>query len=106
MPTGKVKWFSVRKGFGCIMPDDRFKAVGTNLRLFGVLRCLLHKQKELIMSKRELIGTGTDKRYVRRDEEDRFKESVDVGRSPGLKTASSDERRQTRRRQRRRRASK
>lgn len=33
------------------------------------------------MSKRELIDTGTDKRYVRRDEDGRFKESVDVGRS-------------------------
>lgn len=33
------------------------------------------------MSKRELIDTGTDKRYVRRDEAGRFKESVDVGRS-------------------------
>lgn len=33
------------------------------------------------MSKRELIDTGTDKRYVRRDEHGRFKESVDVGRS-------------------------
>ena len=33
------------------------------------------------MSKRELIDTGTDKRYVRRDENGRFKESVDVGRS-------------------------
>jgi hypothetical protein len=32
-------------------------------------------------SKRELIDTGTDKRYVRRDEEGKFKESVDVGRS-------------------------
>jgi hypothetical protein len=32
-------------------------------------------------SKRELIDTGTDKRYVRRDEQGRFKESVDVGRS-------------------------
>ena len=31
--------------------------------------------------KRELIDTGTDKRYVRRDEEGRFSESVDVGRS-------------------------
>jgi hypothetical protein len=30
---------------------------------------------------RELIDTGTDKRFVRRDEEGRFKESVDVGRS-------------------------
>ncbi|MEV4606824.1 hypothetical protein MRBLMR1_001786 [Neorhizobium sp. LMR1-1-1.1] len=33
------------------------------------------------MSKRELIDTGTDKRYVRRDEKGRFKGSVDVGRS-------------------------
>ncbi|MFM9859285.1 hypothetical protein RUR49_12475 [Pseudoxanthobacter sp. M-2] len=33
------------------------------------------------MAKRELIDTGTDKRYVRRDEAGRFKESDDVGRS-------------------------
>jgi hypothetical protein len=32
-------------------------------------------------SKRELINTGTDKRYARRDEGGRFKESDDVGRS-------------------------
>jgi hypothetical protein len=32
-------------------------------------------------SKRELIDTGTDKRYVRRDAEGQFKESDDVGRS-------------------------
>ena len=32
-------------------------------------------------STRELIDTGTDKRFVRRDEEGRFKESDDVGRS-------------------------
>jgi hypothetical protein len=32
-------------------------------------------------SKRELIDTGNDKRYVRRDEKGRFKEVVDVGRS-------------------------
>jgi hypothetical protein len=31
--------------------------------------------------KRELIDTGTDKRYVRRDTKGRFKESDDVGRS-------------------------
>ena len=30
---------------------------------------------------RELIDTGTDKRYVRHDQEGRFKESDDVGRS-------------------------
>jgi hypothetical protein len=33
------------------------------------------------MSKRELIDTGTEKRYVRRDMEGKFKESVDVSRS-------------------------
>jgi hypothetical protein len=32
-------------------------------------------------AKRELINTGTDKRYVRRDAQGRFKESDDVGRS-------------------------
>jgi hypothetical protein len=32
-------------------------------------------------SKRELIDTGTDKRYVRRDQEGQFKESDDVGKS-------------------------
>jgi hypothetical protein len=31
--------------------------------------------------KRELIDTGTDKRYVRRDSEGKFKESDDQGRS-------------------------
>lgn len=30
---------------------------------------------------RELIDTGTDKRYVRREVEGQFKESADVGRS-------------------------
>jgi hypothetical protein len=30
---------------------------------------------------RELIDTGTDKRYVRRDDEGKFVESDDVGRS-------------------------
>ena len=32
-------------------------------------------------TKRELIDTGTDKRYVRRDDEGRFDEVDDVGRS-------------------------
>jgi hypothetical protein len=32
-------------------------------------------------AKRELINTGTDKRYVRRGQSGRFKESDDVGRS-------------------------
>ncbi len=33
------------------------------------------------MPKRELNNTGTDKRFVRRDERGRFKSSDDVGRS-------------------------
>jgi hypothetical protein len=33
------------------------------------------------MPDRELIDTGTDKRYVRRDEQGQIKESDDVGRS-------------------------
>jgi len=32
-------------------------------------------------SKRELIDTGTDKRFVRRNEKGQFDEVVDVGRS-------------------------
>lgn len=33
------------------------------------------------MAKRELIDTGTDKRYVRRDKKGQFKESDDQGKS-------------------------
>jgi hypothetical protein len=33
------------------------------------------------MAKRELIDTGADKRYVRRDAKGQFKESDDVGKS-------------------------
>ena len=33
------------------------------------------------MAKRELIETGTDKRFVRRNDEGKFKESDDQGRS-------------------------
>jgi hypothetical protein len=41
-------------------------------------------------SKRELLDTGTDKRYIRRDAQGRFtKDQVDVGRS------LADDRRQT-----------
>jgi hypothetical protein len=32
-------------------------------------------------SKRELVDTGADKRFVRRDDQGRFDESDDVGRS-------------------------
>ena len=34
-----------------------------------------------MVGKRELIDTGTDKRYVRRDAKGQFKESDDAGRS-------------------------
>ena len=37
--------------------------------------------KEAFVMPRELIDTGTDKRYVRRDENGQFKESDDVGRA-------------------------
>ena len=37
--------------------------------------------KKSAKSHRELIDTGTDKRFVRRDDEGQFKESDDVGRS-------------------------
>jgi hypothetical protein len=43
-------------------------------------------------AKRELINTGTDKRYVRRDNQGQFKESDDVGRS-----LSADRRKHTKR---------
>jgi hypothetical protein len=33
------------------------------------------------VAKRELIDTGNDKRFVRRDKKGRFEEVVDVGRS-------------------------
>lgn len=47
--------------------------------------------KKRTTSKRELIDTGTDKRFVRRDASGRFKESDDVGRS-----LSADRRRKAR----------
>ena len=37
--------------------------------------------KKSSKSGRELIDTGTDKRFVRRDEKGQFKEADDVGRS-------------------------
>jgi hypothetical protein len=39
------------------------------------------KPRKRKAAKRELIDTGTDKRYVRRDAAGRFNESDDVGRS-------------------------
>src|SRR4051812_47735480 len=40
-----------------------------------------NSRSNIMASERELIDTGTDKRYVRRDEKGQFKEEVDVGRS-------------------------
>jgi hypothetical protein len=40
-----------------------------------------HAMPRAKASKRELINTGTDKRYVRRDPKGQFKESDDVSRS-------------------------
>ncbi len=40
-----------------------------------------NKNSEKKPSGRELIDTGTDKRYVRRDDQGQFSESDDVGRS-------------------------
>jgi hypothetical protein len=51
------------------------------------LNFALKNQKEVVVpnrsenSKRELVDTGTDKRYVRRDTKGQFKESDDQGRS-------------------------
>jgi hypothetical protein len=39
------------------------------------------------MAKRELIDTGTDKRYIRRDEKGQFKESTNVGQPAGPQAA-------------------
>jgi hypothetical protein len=49
-------------------------------------RNLTHSEERLMTTKRstgkrELIDTGTDKRYVRRDDKGQFKESDDQGRS-------------------------
>ena len=42
---------------------------------------LLHASCEVLHAHPEARATGTDKRYVRRDEKGQFKESDDVGRS-------------------------
>jgi hypothetical protein len=52
--------------------------------IFLAAPCVLpapQQERNIVMTKRETIDTGTDKRYVRRDEKGQFKESVDVGRS-------------------------
>src|SRR6187551_2541183 len=54
------------------------QACGTSLT-FNVLDF----ERRAPMTKREMIDTGTDKRYVRRDKQGRFDESDDVGQSLG-----------------------
>ena len=39
------------------------------------------KERRKVSSRRELVNTGTDKRYARRSKGGQFKESDDVGRS-------------------------
>lgn len=40
-----------------------------------------NREIKMVKGKRELINTGTDKRYVRRNEKGQFKESDDVSKS-------------------------
>ena len=52
------------------------------IELSGLLNQLAHRPNhEEVKVPRELIDTGTDKRFVRRDHEGEFEESDDVGRS-------------------------
>ena len=60
------------------------KLGGRSLRRIQLLepyRRLVDSLCEENVMPRELIDTGTDKRFVRRDEEGKFKESADVGHS-------------------------
>ena len=60
------------------------KLGGRSLRRIQLLepyRRLVDSLCEENVMPRELIDTGTDKRFVRRDQEGQFKESDDVGRS-------------------------
>ena len=60
------------------------KLGGRSLRRIQLLepyRRLVDSLCEENVMPRELIDTGTDKRFVRRDEEGKFKESDDVGKS-------------------------
>ena len=59
---------------------------GTRLGILSPLKVNSLDRRALRRAKKsdmahELIDTGTDKRYVRRDEDGQFKESDDVGRS-------------------------
>jgi hypothetical protein len=67
-----------------LLPADHWFGLRTELS-FVLSRSTLEKAKlevtAMATGKRELIDTGTDKRYVRRDEKGQFDEVVDVGRS-------------------------
>ncbi|MDQ4087911.1 MAG: hypothetical protein M3177_07890 [Pseudomonadota bacterium] len=54
---------------------------GTKTESRGFYRQGKAMRSQEMASKRELIDTGNDKRFVRRDEKGRFKDVVDVGRS-------------------------
>ena len=47
----------------------------------GMAKKTTKKTRRKVSSKRELINTGTDKRFVRRGKGGQFKESDDVGKS-------------------------
>ena len=59
----------------------------------GVAFALQPNALEALMAdnKRELIDTGNDKRFVRRDDQGQFKESDDVGRSSSQDRKTSAE---------------
>jgi len=65
------------------MPKRVMGSTSCDERVNPAIRCafVLDTNEENCMSKRELIDTGTDKRYVRRDEQGQFEESDDVGKS-------------------------
>ena len=63
------------------MPRNR---ANRNRGAHRVVCCIEESRAEgeaAMAGKRELINTGTDKRYVRRNEKGQFKDVVDVGKS-------------------------
>jgi hypothetical protein len=54
-----------------------------SLCIFRRWRAFISRNQSMgpVMSKRELVDTCTDRRYVRRDENGKFKQIVDVSRS-------------------------
>ena len=61
------------------MPQQRISSTAWHFRCsFDIGEATMAERKD---NDRELIDTGDDKRYVRRDADGQFKESDDVGRS-------------------------